>query len=188
MSTCMRRRRRRRSVLSATAPPTNEPRIRGPSSARLTRPTCNDEWVRWKTWYGTATRVSWVPTKLISWPTYRRRKSDDSRRGVMSASRRGTTEDGTRAHLFCSAAPQVQTRTVRIPWARNPHRFRGRGTAGSALGQGAERLVDDYEKLLDARLHGACPLRVRFPVGPGQRRREHVRHHSLFRQFPRKTG
>src|SRR5919109_4291233 len=122
--------------------------------------------------------VSCVPTKLTIWPTYRRRKSRDSRSGVTSASRRRTTEDRTGSPYANCADPE----------GSESAQVQGQGTAGSALGLGTERLVDDYEELLDARLHSACPFRVRLPVGPGQRRREHFRHHSLFRRFPRKTG
>ena len=68
MATCMTMRRWRRSTASATDPPMSEPTSNGPSWTRLTSPTMKEEWVSRKTWYGTATTVSWLPRKLIIWP------------------------------------------------------------------------------------------------------------------------
>ncbi len=51
----------RRSTASATAPPTSERNNSGTSSNRAVSPTASVEPVIRYTWYGIATKVSWVP-------------------------------------------------------------------------------------------------------------------------------
>src|ERR1700761_5367401 len=69
---------------SARAPPKSEATISGTSSAAPIRPTRRAEPVITNTWYGSATRVAWVPRPVISVPAVSRRKSRDSRRGWTS--------------------------------------------------------------------------------------------------------
>ena len=61
----------RRSTESAMAPPANESTTSGPSETKPTMPTSNDEPVILKTWYGTATTVSWRPRNDTICPKYR---------------------------------------------------------------------------------------------------------------------
>src|SRR4051812_42936742 len=75
----------RRSTASASVPPTNEHTITGPSCARLSRPTCNDEPVSRKICSDDATIVSWRPKNDTSCPVKSSRYSRDSCMGETSS-------------------------------------------------------------------------------------------------------
>lgn len=81
----------RRSTASASAPPMNDTRRMGTSSARLTRPTTRDDRVSSYAWYGIATYVIMLPANETPWPMNSSRNSRDSRSGLMS-----TASDVTR--------------------------------------------------------------------------------------------
>jgi len=51
------------------------------------RPTANDEPVRRKIWYGSATSRSWLPLNEMSWPIQSSRYERDSRNGAVSGRR-----------------------------------------------------------------------------------------------------
>src|SRR5579875_1109985 len=96
---------RRRSVASITAPPSSEQMSSGNSWARLTSPTCSDEWVSSYTWKGTATAVSWVPRTEIICPLMSHRKSRLRRSGVRSIRRRRRTPGRLRGRRRGPARP-----------------------------------------------------------------------------------
>ena len=78
----------RLSMLSANAPPMMENTSNGPSCATPSNPTASDEFVWWNTWNGSAAEVIVVPRNDTAWPIHSRRKSRDTRRGVVSSSTR----------------------------------------------------------------------------------------------------
>src|SRR2546422_5089024 len=69
------------------APPARLNRTRGTAWARARRPTISDDRVMTYTWYGRATTVTWRPMVETICPIQRRRKSRESRSGLVSRAR-----------------------------------------------------------------------------------------------------
>ena len=104
----------RRSTASASEPPRNEHTMTGPSCARLSRPTCSDEFVSRKICSADATIVSWRPKNDTSCPVKSSRYWRDS---VMGETSRRT--------LRRLAAPSAST-SAPSRWSRRPRGPRGR--------------------------------------------------------------